>query len=81
MVVYGTYIIIFIVSCIVFLSPKGNRARHIGNIISVAIFLATVFVFITFGDIYKFALRYIGTLATRTKRMTSDRKRRTSSLY
>ena len=47
-------IIIFIVSCVVFFSAKGNRARRIGNIIGIALFVAIVLASMPFVAIYEF---------------------------
>ena len=46
--------VIFVVSYIVFLSSKGNRARRIGNIIAVAIFVALVLASMPFVALYEF---------------------------
>jgi hypothetical protein len=48
-------IVIFVVSCVVFFSSKGNRARRITNIVLVALFVATVFASMPFVAIYEFA--------------------------
>lgn len=47
--------IIFVVSCVVFFSSKGNRTRRIGNIIGIALFVAIVLASMPFVAIYEFA--------------------------
>jgi len=46
--------VILVVSCIVFFSSKGNRARRAGNIIGVALFVAIVLASIPFVALYEF---------------------------